>query len=1017
MDLVARNAQPSIDPTTSDDAMRRWMQASRLETYSSAVQNIQQLQSLGIPFDLLAVLWIRLPSALAECRDADAVFESFVRYIRASRSPQAVATLFEREASALPMLLQAMAISPSISETLINDPEAFELLRITDGQPVLRQSLIDELRAEVAAARDDGHVQKTLQRFRQREVLRIAFGQFLREVSAEETFRQLSYLAESILQSAFERAHREIVTKCGQPIHPNGTMARCCILAVDRLGAAQQGYDNSIRLLLLAETNGRTDASRIIANTDFFDRLSNCFLDYLSGQPPGGSIYRIQIVKPLPIKTESHVVDVTAAFQHYDLRGRTWERQVFAQAQPIAGDLSLGNTFLQQLQPWIYRRYLSDADIAGLGANQRKLQRRLTADSSHRSGAADDRGASDDIEQMVLFLQLLHGHESPNIRVGNTFSALDRLTETHFLRESERTLLQTNYQLFRRAEAIRFFHSAASAHYSTSEERRQIAEAVEVTKRVIGSRLEESFPESQQTSAETDLILDPQPISAWINIILTSHRFAKPAIAYQHLMQLSEENVAVLSTRRCRYYLSLIAPTLLRAISQTTDPDQTLANLARMSNSLGGKGILWELLASSPATMQLIVRLNAYGSYLVSLLTHSPGMIDELMDSLLVDRLPRRDELELTLAEQCRGADDVDRVLHEFKNSMHLRVGVRDILGKESIMDTHRALSDIAEVCISRIVNDEYKALVSQFGFPFSSIPSQTISAYSVLALGKLGGQEPNYHSDLSFVLLFDHDGMTQHKAGSRANGTTVRHFFEQLAQRVMRRTNRVTHSERLYELDVRFGPLGKSGVLAMQLDQFVEYFHNGEGSVVERQSLCKARPIAGTQNFSKRALQAIAKLIQSTPFCDEDIASILAFRSEIQSSAKVHNLKRGEGGTVDIECLVQLMQLAHAHDHPEILVPGTLEAIGLLEQTGILEPEDARRIHDGYCFLREIEAALRLMNATARHDLPDETKDLDRLGVLLDSNSGLELKERTNEIRAIHREIFERLTSRSIKQ
>jgi glutamate-ammonia-ligase adenylyltransferase len=134
-----------------------------------------------------------------------------------------------------------------------------------------------------------------------------------------------------------------------------------------------------------------------------------------------------------------------------------------------------------------------------------------------------------------------------------------------------------------------------------------------------------------------------------------------------------------------------------------------------------------------------------------------------------------------------------------------------------------------------------------------------------------------------------------------------------------------------------------------------------------------------------------------------------LAFRNEIQSSAKIHNLKRGEGGTFDIECLVQLLQLSHASAHPEILAPGTLEAIGLLEHADILKPDDARYLYDGYYFLREIEAGLRLMNTTARHDLPEEIKELDRLAVLLGWKSGRELREKTDEIRARHREIFAR--------
>ncbi|MDZ4850480.1 MAG: hypothetical protein SGI77_14440 [Pirellulaceae bacterium] len=1001
-----------VDPTLNDDAMRRWIEISNLEHFRETSQNIAQLQGLGIPFDLLLVLWSQLPSALSALHEPDRGFGLFVRYMNFSRSPQSIATLFERDLEALPMLINAMSIGSPIAETLIHDPEAFELLRITDGQPVLRQALRDEVQAEVATARDESQVSKIMLRFRQREQLRIAYGQFIRQVSSEETYRQLSYVAEAILQAAFVRAYRDVSAKCGQPMHPSGVPSRCCIIALDELGANQQGYDTPLRLLFLAETNGRTNATRIVVNTDFFDRLSNSILELLAVKSDRHAIYEVEIVRPSSIKNDAPFVDLAAAFQHFDLRGRTWERQAFVQAQSMAGDISLGLEFLSRLQPWVYRRYLTDADIAGLGANQRKLQRRLDHDSHlKQTSATDPSRMVENIGQMVLFLQLLHGHAAPEIRIGNTLNALD-LTQKQFLRETECKALKEAYGAFRRMESELFFQDP-SLGKSTLEEHRNIADAVQESNRIISSRLVESFPDSQQTPVETDLILDPQPDPIWIDQVLTPHRFSKPHAAYQYLMQLSEEDIAVLSTRRCRYFLSIIAPALLSEIARTPNPDQTLESLAKMSQSLGGKGILWELLASNPPTMQLIVRMCACSSYLVNLLTNSPGMIDELIDSLFVDRLPRRDELEWTLTELCRRANDIDRVLREFKNSMHLRVGVRDILNKESIVDTHRALSDIAEVCICRIVGEEYDALVHQFGDPLADGTNHATTGYAVLALGKLGGQEPNYHSDHSLVLLFEKDGVTKPVKGSRdQSATSVRHFFEQLAQRVMRRTNRGGSHPKLYEVDVRFGPLGKSGVLAMQLDQFVAYFKNGVGLAAERQSLCQARSIAGSPHFAKIAVKTIVELIRNSPLEKSDREAILVTRKELQQSASIHNLKRGEGGTVDVECLVQLLQLQYSGVHPEVLVPGTLEAIGLLERAKLLTSKDAQALHDGYYFLREIESGLRLMNTMARHDLPEDLSELNRLAFLLGWNTGLELREQANNARTTHREIFERYTN-----
>src|SRR5262249_2526495 len=151
-----------------------------------------------------------------------------------------------------------------------------------------------------------------------------------------------------------------------------------------------------------------------------------------------------------------------------------------------------------------------------------------------------------------------------------------------------------------------------------------------------------------------------------------------------------------------------IMPRLLCAVGAAPNPDRTLGDLARVSNSLGGKGILWDLFRFHPPSLELYVKLCAASPYLANILTTNPGMMDELIDSLQLDRLPNSSELRATFAELCRGHADALSVLHDFKNAEHLRIGVRDILGKEDIDRTHEALADVAEACLAHIAETEY---------------------------------------------------------------------------------------------------------------------------------------------------------------------------------------------------------------------------------------------------------------------------------------------------------------------
>ncbi len=461
--------------------------------------------------------------------------------------------------------------------------------------------------------------------------------------------------------------------------------------------------------------------------------------------------------------------------------------------------------------------------------------------------------------------------------------------------------------------------------------------------------------------------------------------------------------------------MASIAPRLLKAIAGTPDPDATLVNLSQVSDSLGGKGVLWELFSFNPPSLSLYVQLCASSSYLSGLLTSNPGMIDELMDSLVLDRLPTLESLRATLDDLCRGAVDLDPILQSFKHAQHLRVGVRDILNRDDIQLTHGALSDIAEVCLSEITRREYAPLVAKYGEPTVRDGEHAGRPCSLvlLALGKLGGREPNYHSDLDIVFLYEAEGMTEAKHPSRRDKTTTnQHFFSQLAQRIIKVVTQLGPHGRLYALDPRLRPTGASGALAVSLAEFTRYFESGQAQLWERQSLCKARPIFGTELATTRTMQIVRQCIVQPPWSLEQVEQIRVMRERLQATASPQNLKRGPGGTVDIEFIVQMLQLRHAATSPEVLVPGTLDAIAALRGKGYMSDEAADYLSKSYRFLRSVESGLRLMNTTARHDLPEDEHEVDKLAYLLGYESARALLDDCREYTRENRKRFQRVFS-----
>jgi glutamate-ammonia-ligase adenylyltransferase len=190
--------------------------------------------------------------------------------------------------------------------------------------------------------------------------------------------------------------------------------------------------------------------------------------------------------------------------------------------------------------------------------------------------------------------------------------------------------------------------------------------------------------------------------------------------------------------------------------------------------------------------------------------------------------------------------------------------------------------------------------------------------------------------------------------------------------------------------------------------EEFLRYFRSGKGQLWERQSLCKSRVVFGGHEQAMKAMKIVREAILVEPWEDSMASEVHKMRLAMQKGATKQNLKRGVGGTVDIEFAIQLLQLKHLADDPSLLVPGTLEATERLISAGILSNEQGQTLMEGYQLLRSVEARLRLMNMTARHDLPTDQAQLTKLAFLLNYAGPDELVSAISSCRKTVREQFE---------
>jgi glutamate-ammonia-ligase adenylyltransferase len=1016
------------NPEKTRDRLAGW----RLAHPAAAHANLVALAQSGVTLDLLTSLYRKLSTYLPQAEDADRLLAELRRYFESARSPLSLASLLERDESAARMLLQVLDLGRPWADVLVADPEAFDLLRLTEGQPGDTNKLTAEIQQEVTSLADEADLQSALARIRRREWLRIAYGQVFCQVSSEIAGEELAAAAEALLQAALLAAERKQQEQGGSPPHNlAGEPAGLGILGLSRLGGRALDYHAALEVMFLSDAATRLEPSRPGVGSDYFERIARHAVQLLQAESAAPAAFRLS-PHILPGEGPHQLVTpVDQALYYYDVLGRTWQRREFLSARRVAGNRSLCESFLHSLESWLYRRYLHRADETGIKALQRRLLKRLQRDADEPLSAAVVSRAAVLIEDVIQFLQLLSGGELSEIHSGQTLVALQALGKAGVLDPDETAALDRAYRTFRSVEQLveilagpeptpeqevawkRVEHwalrSGLAARDSSladllGEQRLNLGQVV---KRLLGGMFQNEPP----VMPVTDLILEPDPQHANPDEVLGPLGFQQPEEAYGNLQALATEKIPYLSTRRCRHFLASIAPQLVEAIAATPAPDATLSELSRVSESLGGKGVLWELFSFHRPSLELYVRLCGASPYLASILTSNPGMIDELLDSLQLDQLRELSQLQAVLDNLCRGASETLPILVGFKQSQHLRIGIRDLLGKDDITATHRALAEVAEACLARIASEQQSRLVAKFGGPFAgeSDVSAAPCELLMLGLGKLGGQEPNYHSDLEAIFIYESEGQTRlPERTRRGNTTTNAHFFNQLAQKIVSAVNQLGPQGRLYELGTNLRPHGKLGPLAVSWEEFFRFLASPECRLAQWQALLKARPITGSSAARARFSAQFHETLAQLPLADGWQAELYAARRQSEGGAADRNLKRAPGGTLDIECIVQTLQLENRH-RQSVLVPGTLAAINELRRANVLAAVEASYLQESYQYLRRMESAIRLMNRVARHDLPEDAAGQGRLAMLLREPSAERMLAACEHYRRENRQLFER--------
>src|SRR5207248_2368318 len=456
---------------------------------------------------------------------------------------------------------------------------------------------------------------------------------------------------------------------------------------------------------------------------------------------------------------------------------------------------------------------------------------------------------------------------------------------------------------------------------------------------------------------------DPEPTTRQRSAALAELGFDQPEASAEELARLARKRGTPFQDPQP------LGPGLLMELAAAPDPDQARRHLADLYGGLANPRATSELLAQSPRTTRLLISLFGSSDYLSRQLLRHPELIDQLVLRGAAALVRERADLREDLANRLRPLAplDVEAALTElrrFRNEEVLRIALHDVAGALAVEQVSRQLSDLADACVDACFSLARAEIEKRYG--------KRDAEMVVLALGKLGGRELGYHSDLDLLFLYSSAG--EHGANHE--------YFARIAQKLISHLTLPVREGFLYRIDTRLRPSGSAGPLVVSFDALASY-HGREARPWERQALLRARAVAGDKDLFARAMREVLTKSIFRPI-DQAAAArdLLAMRERMEreiaaESSGRYNSKLGRGGLVDVEFAVQYLQLVHGERHPGIRVAATPEALVALQRAGLLAPSDEEPLARGYRFLRRLESRLRIVRDRPIDSLPTFGREL----------------------------------------
>ena len=782
------------------------------------------------------------------------------------------------------------------------------------------------LAAVLARARDEREAfakepARALRRERQIVALAVALAD-LAGAPLEVVTAALTRFADRALDCAITTA----IARRVPGAEPVGLVA----LALGKQGSGELNYSSDIDPILLFDPDRlphrpRDEPSEAAA------RIVRDVVALLAERTADGHVFRVDLRLRPAAEAAPPAVPIGQAIAHYESSALPWERAAFIRARSAAGDVPLGQGFLDAIRPFVWRRGLDYGVIGEMRALSRRIR---DTDPRHAVlGPGFDlkrgRGGIREIEFFVQIHQLIHGGRDPALRVPATLGALDALVSTGFVPMASARALAEAYRLFRTIEH-RLQMVADQQTHRLPEDAGSLDNVAGLAGLPDGQTLLEQLRSHLETVGALYDGLErglPGPDAAPTDPDLS--RFADPASAATRIARWRRGEARTTRSPAARHALEAVLPGLVGALAHAPSPDLALDRFDELVGRLPSAINLFRLLEARPALGEQLAAILSHAPVLAQALMRDAHLLDGLIDRSALDPLP---DLPTLRAELAGGEwdDDYQSVLDRVRvrvGERRFQLGAQLVLGASDPIVAGEGYARLAEAALDVLA----AATVADYQRSHGRIAGGELV---VLALGRLGGGLLTHASDLDLVYLFTGDFLSE-SDGARPLGAT--HYFNRLASRVTLALSAPTAAGPLFPVDTRLRPSGTQGLLAVSVDSFDRYEVEGAWTW-EHMALTRARPIFG----SASARSAVAEVIDATLRRPRDPARLAADAAAMRAEIARHkppagplDVKLVPGGLVDAEFAVHLLQLSTGRG----LSPRLAEAAGALEAEGLLAP------------------------------------------------------------------------------